>query len=94
MEQSWIDTGAFNDELEQCGHLVFAEGLTAPSGATIVDGQGDSPVTTDGPYIKAKEYLGGFWIINAADLDEAVALAARASKACRGAIGGAAVPHL
>lgn len=59
-DHSWIDTGAFNDELEQGGHLVFAEGLTAPYAATLVDGQGDSPVITDGPYINAKEYLGGF----------------------------------
>jgi hypothetical protein len=51
-----------------------------------VDGQGDQPVITDGPYLEAKEYLGGFWIIEAADLDVALRLAAEGSKACRGKV--------
>ena len=41
---------------------------------------------TDGPYLEAKEYLGGFWVIEAADLDEALRLAADGSKACRGRV--------
>ena len=81
--QSFADTGVFNDELIASGHFVFAEGLELPSTATTVDGQGETPVFTDGPYLESKEYLGGFWVIEAADLDEALALAARASKACR-----------
>lgn len=86
MEQSFIDTGAFNDELQRGGHLLFAEGLAAPSRSTVVDGRGESTVITDGPYLETNEYLGGFWIIQAADRDEALALAAGASKACRGAV--------
>lgn len=86
MLRSLADTGAFNERLERDGHFVFADGLAAPSTATVVDGQGESPVITDGPYLEAKEYLGGFWVIEAADLDEALALAAAGSKACRGQV--------
>jgi hypothetical protein len=54
--------------------------------ATTVDGQGERPVFTDGPYLETKEHLGGFWVIEAADLDEALALAVKGSKACRGKV--------
>lgn len=86
MLKSFADTGAFNEKLQRDGHFVFADGLAEPSTATTVDGQGDRPVVTDGPYLETKEHLGGFWIIEAADLDEALALAAEASRACRGTV--------
>ena len=86
MLQSFADTGAFNDELKRNGHFVFADGLAEVSTATTVDGRGERPVFTDGPYLESKEYIGGFWIIEASDLDEALALAAAGSKACRGAV--------
>ena len=86
MLQAMADTGVFNDKLQRDGHFVFADGLAEAAAATVVDGQGDSPVLTDGPYLEAKEYLGGFWVIEAADLDEALALAAEGSKACRGKV--------
>ncbi|MCA0251498.1 MAG: YciI family protein [Actinobacteria bacterium] len=86
MLQSFADTGAFNSELERDGQLVFADGLEAAPTATTVDGRGETPLFTDGPYLESKEYLGGFWVIEAADLDEALALAARASRACRGKV--------
>lgn len=86
MLEAFADTGAFNDELERDGHLVFADGLAQATTATTVDGQGDTPVFTDGPYLETKEHLGGFWVIDAADLDEALALAAKGSKACRGVV--------
>lgn len=86
MLQSFADTGAFNEKLEKEGHFVFADGLADATTATTVDGRGDKPVVTDGPYAEAKEYLGGFWVIEAADLDEALALAAEGSKACRGKV--------
>lgn len=86
MLQSFADTGAFNEKLERLGHFVFADGLEPASTATTVDGQGERPVFTDGPYLEAKEHLGGFWVIDAADLDVALALAAEASAACRGAV--------
>lgn len=86
MQQSFADTGAFNDKLERDGHFVFADGLAQATTATTVDGRSDTPVFTDGPYLEAKEHLGGFWVIEAADLDEALALAAEGSKACRGKV--------
>ena len=83
-DQAYADTGAFNEELQASGHWVFAGGLHNPSTATVVDGQGDQVVTTDGPYSEAKEQIGGFWVIEAADLDEALDLARQAAVACKG----------
>ena len=86
MLAAFADTGAFNEMLESTGHFVFADGLEPATTATTVDGQGERPVFTDGPYLESKEHLGGFWVIEAADLDEALALAAQGSKACRGKV--------
>ncbi|MFL6001474.1 MAG: YciI family protein [Nocardioides sp.] len=86
MLQAFADTGAFNEKLRAEGHWVFADGLEQASTATVVDGQGAEPMITDGPYLESKEYLGGFWIIEAPDLDVALGLAAEASKACRGKV--------
>ena len=86
MLQSFADTGAFNDKLEREGYFVFADGLEQATTATTVDGQGEQPVVTDGPYAETKEYLGGFWVIETPDLDVALALAAEGSKACRGKV--------
>src|ERR687892_54234 len=74
---------AFNDRLQAEGHWVFAGGLNAPSTATVIDNTGGGEVLfTDGPFVESKEYLAGFWIIEAADLDVALKLAAEGSKAC------------
>jgi hypothetical protein len=73
---------AFNDRIRAQGHWVFAGGLAAPSTATVIDGRGEQPLFTDGPFIESKEYLAGFWIIEAPDLDVAVKLAAEGSKHC------------
>ena len=86
MEKAFADTSAFNDKLQAEGYWVFAGGLQPASTATVVDGQGDSPVMTDGPYLETKELIGGFWVIDAPDLDVALKLAAEASKACRGKV--------
>ena len=86
MARAMSDTGAFNERLQAQGHWVFAGGLASATTATVVDGTGDTPLITDGPYLEAKEYLGGFWIIEADDLDQALALAAEGSKACRGKV--------
>ena len=82
MQESFRQTDAFNTELQKTGHWVFAGGLTHPSNATVVDGRKGESVVTDGPYAEVKEQLGGFWVIDAADLDEALDLARRASAAC------------
>lgn len=78
----WEATGRFNDEPVPDGSWVFLGGLKRPSTATTVDGRGDDVVVTDGPYLETKEHLGGFWIADVPDLDAALKLAARASKAC------------
>ncbi len=86
MEQAFADTGAFNERLQAEGYWVFAGGLETATAAKVVDGQGGTPVVTDGPYLESKELLGGFWIIDAPDLDTALRLAADGSKACRGEV--------
>jgi hypothetical protein len=86
MEEAFAATGAFNDRLRAEGYFVFAGGLEPASTATVVDGRGPTPVLTDGPYLESKEVLGGFWVIDAPDLDVALALAAEGSKACREAV--------
>ena len=76
------DIDAFNDRLESQGHWVFAGGLGSPDPATVVDNRGSEVVLTDGPFVESKEYLAGFWVIEAADLDVALKLATEGSKAC------------
>jgi hypothetical protein len=72
----------FNEGLKAEGHWVFAGGLAAPSSATVIDNRGGEALFTDGPFLESKEYLAGFWIMEAADLDVALELAAKGSKAC------------
>jgi hypothetical protein len=86
MMRSFEATAKFNDKLQQEGYFVFADGLDAAKTATVVDGQGEKPVITDGPYAEAKEYMAGFWIIDVPDLDVALKLAAEASAACVGKV--------
>ncbi len=86
MDTAMAETGAFNEKLQATGHWVYANGLASASTSTVVDGQVDPPVVSDGPYLESKEYIGGFWIIEATDLDQALDLAAQGSKACRGKV--------
>jgi hypothetical protein len=79
-EMAAID--AFNEQLRADGHWVFANGLGAPSTATTIDNRNGEPVFTDGPFVESKEYVAGFWIIEAPDLDVALKLAAEGSKCC------------
>jgi len=79
-EMAAIDV--FNERLHTEGHWVFAAGVGAPDTATVIDNRGGEAVFTDGPFVESKEYLAGFWIIEASDLDLALKLAAEGSKAC------------
>ena len=79
-EMAAIDV--FNDRLQAEGHWVFAGGLGGPETATVIDNRGEEAMFTDGPFLESKEYLAGFWIMEAADLDVALKLAAEGSKAC------------
>ena len=73
----------FNDRLQAEGHWVFAGGLGAPSTATVIDNRGGGEAMfSDGPFVESKEYLAGFWIIEAPDLDVALRLGSDGSKAC------------
>lgn len=86
MSAALADTDDFNTMLQREGHLVLADALAPVAAATTVDGQGDRPVVTEGPYVESEQHLGGFWIIEAPDLDVALRLAAQGSRACRGVV--------
>ncbi|WP_220457971.1 MULTISPECIES: YciI family protein [unclassified Actinotalea] len=74
---------AFNDRLRADGHWVFAAGLGAPATAAVVDGRsGAEPLVTDGPFLESKEYLAGFWIVEAPSREVALELAAQGSRHC------------
>lgn len=73
---------AFNARLQAEGHWVFAGGLASPENATVLDNRDGAGLVTDGPFVETKEYLAGFWILEAADLDVALTLAAEGSRAC------------
>lgn len=76
----------FNEKVRAEGAWVFAGGLLPIESATTVDGRGDEPIVTDGPFAESKEWLGGFWVIEAPDLDAALRWAAEGSKACQGKV--------
>ena len=70
-----------NQDLKAAGAWVFANGLHPPSTATVLRVKDKDLMVTDGPYIEGKEHIGGFWIINAPDLDAALGWARRAARA-------------
>ncbi len=82
LQRAYADVDAFNKEVRAAGAWVFAGGLEPVHSATVVDGRGSAPVITDGPYAETREFLGGFWVVEAPDLDAALAWAAKGSKAC------------
>ena len=81
-QQRGAQVGAFNDELMKAGAWVFAGGLHPASSATVVRSTAGEVSMTDGPYAETKEQMGGFWIIEAADLDAALEWAGKAAAAC------------
>ena len=82
MQKAFEQTDAFNAELQASGVWVFGGGLHEPASATVVRATDGDPLMTDGPFAETKEQLGGFWIIEAPDLDAALAWAAKGSAAC------------
>jgi hypothetical protein len=75
---------ALNREMIAAGARKFACGLSPASNARTLRAQPDGKVlTTDGPYLETKEHIGGFWVLEAADLDEALAWGRKAVVACR-----------
>jgi hypothetical protein len=78
------DIDVLNEEMEAAGARVFAGGLTAASNAKSLRRRPEGEVVmTDGPYLETKEHVGGFWILEAADMDQALAWGRKAAIACR-----------
>ena len=86
LQTAFAQVDRVNAELQAAGAWVFGGGLLPPDSATVVRVEGGNTTMTDGPFAETKEQLGGFWVIRAADLDEALAWAAKATVACRGAV--------
>ena len=78
--------GALNEEMERTGTWVFGAGLLPASSATVLRPGGDGVSMTDGPYAETKEQMGGFWVIEAPDLDAALGWARKAAAACEGPV--------
>lgn len=72
----------FNRGLQAEESWVFAAGLAAPGDSVVIDDRDGLGLFTDGPFVESKEWLSGFWIMEAPDLDAARRLAAGASRAC------------
>jgi hypothetical protein len=82
IQPTYESVGAFNDRLMQSGAWVFAGGLHPRSTATVVRSEAGEKLITDGPFAEGKEYVGGFWVIKADDLDAALDWAAAGAAAC------------
>ena len=82
IQQMYKAVDVFNKEIQDEGAWVFAGGLEPATTATVVRNNDGNVVTTDGPFAETKEQLGGFWVVEAPDLDAALAFAARGSAAC------------
>ncbi len=78
------DIDVLNDEMVAAGVRVFVGGLQPASTAKSLRGQSEGKVeVTDGPYLETKEHVGGFWVLESANLDEALAWGRKAAVACR-----------
>jgi hypothetical protein len=78
------DIDALNDEMKAAGVRVFVGGLQPAGSAMSLRAQPDGEVlTTRGPYLATNEHVGGFWVLEAADMDEALAWGRKAAIACR-----------
>jgi hypothetical protein len=78
------DIDALNGEMVAAGVRIFVGGLHSASSALSLKAQPNGEVLiTDGPYLETKEHVGGFWVLEAADLDEALAWGRKAAVACR-----------
>ena len=85
-QRLFAQVGAFNEQLTSAGAWVFGAGLHPASSATVVRAADGQVSMTDGPYAESKEQMGGFWVIQAADLDAALDWASQAAAACEGPV--------
>lgn len=86
IQRMYADVETLNQKIRDAGSWVFACGLELASTATVVRHVAGEFVITDGPFLEAKQHLGGFWIIKVADLDEALDWARQATVACQGPV--------
>lgn len=87
IEAIFAAVDAFNAELKAEDRMAYAGGLQPTATARVVRAEGDSSTTTDGPVNPGlTEPMGGFWVVRAHDMEEALTLAARAARACRAAV--------
>jgi hypothetical protein len=86
MQRLFKQVSEYNTTLEKAGAWVFGTGLRPASSATVVRASGGDVSMTDGPYAESKEQMGGFWIIEAPDLDAALDWAGKAAAACEGPV--------
>ncbi len=86
MQRLAAQVGAFNEELQAAGGWVFAGGLMPGSTATVVRVTDGDVSMTDGPYAESKELMGGFWVVEAPDLDAALEWARKGAAACEGPV--------
>ena len=86
MEKMFAQVDAFNAEVQAAGAWVFAGGLHPRSSATVVRVTDGQVSMTDGPYAESKEQIGGFWVIEASDLDAALEWARKGAAACEGPV--------
>lgn len=80
MQRSWQEIQALEAEMKSAGAWVFSGRLHDADTATVVRASGGEVLTTDGPFVEAKEHLGGFYIIEAADLDAALGWATKVTR--------------
>ncbi len=86
MQRIVAQVDEFNTALEGAGAWVFGGGLHPASSATVVRATGNEVSMTDGPFAESKEQMGGFWVIEAPDLDVALDWARHATAACEGPV--------
>ncbi|MBL8950276.1 MAG: hypothetical protein JNK82_05845 [Myxococcaceae bacterium] len=84
MKQMYADVGAFNEKVKHL--MIFGGGLVEAHRAKVVRNESGKSRVTDGPFVEAKEMIGGFWVLKAENLEAALELAKEASAACQGPV--------
>lgn len=79
-QHSWEEIGRLEQEMKSAGAWVFSAKLHEPSTATVVRASNGEVLTTDGPFVESKDHLGGFYVIEASDLDAALGWASKVSE--------------
>lgn len=82
-EETARDIDALNGEMTAAGVIVFVGGMQPTGTAKSIRVRAGKPVVSDGPYLETKEHIGGFWVLEVADRDQAVEWGKKAAIACR-----------